>query len=85
MEAMNANVVADIEQITMTEGNSVTILSDNPDPNLREVQAAVDVCGDFTSWKEMRYWGETWMDALHKAADASRLFNSTCLIKDKRR
>ena len=70
-------VIGDLEQIRTTEGNSVTVCCDNPEAETVETQAAVDVCGDFTGWQEVRYRGKTWVEALRKAADASRSFNAS--------
>ncbi|USN16544.1 hypothetical protein POLEWNIK_00180 [Brevundimonas phage vB_BpoS-Polewnik] len=56
-----------VEALRSQEGDSVLILSDNPDgpPN-----NAIEVCGAWTDWKEVRYDGETLNDALLKAIAA---------------
>ncbi len=69
-------IIGDIEQIRYSEGNSVTILCENPDAEEIDKQAAVDVNADFTDWDDARYWGQTWIIALAKAAEASRIFNT---------
>lgn len=74
--AKTMEIIGDIEQIRTVEGNSVTIICDNPEADSGDMQAAVDVSGDFTAWNKERYWGESWTEALRKAADASRRFNA---------
>lgn len=69
-------VFADISQIQGNDGNSVTILCDNPDADTVDTQAAVEVSADFTGWRSVRYWGCDWPSALHKAAEASRAFQA---------
>lgn len=56
-----------VEALRAEEGDSVLILSDNPDgpPN-----NAIEVCGAWTDWKEVRYDGDTLNDALLKAIAA---------------
>ena len=51
--------------LNQDEGNSVTIFAANPDfsgPNY-----AIEVAGDWTNWKAIRYGGETVLEALKKA------------------
>lgn len=69
-------IIGNIEQVRTQEGHSVTILCDNPEADTVDVQAAVEVACDFTDWEPQRFYGRTWQEAIGKAADASRLFNS---------
>lgn len=65
-------VLDDIDLLRSSEGNSVTINSDNPEADRSEDQSCVDVCGDFTDWKVQRFYKATWTEALAKAASAYR-------------
>ena len=71
-EADAIGIIGDIEQIRSVEANSVTILCDNPEADDIEKQSAVEACGDYTGWETVRYHGKDWVEALHKAANASR-------------
>ena len=69
------SIIGDIQQIRTQEGHSLTILCDNPEAESADTQGAVEVSADFTDWEVQRFFGETWQDALSKAAAASRRFN----------
>ena len=71
-----AEIIGDIEAMRQIEGNSVTINCDNPEADRIEKHSAVDVCGDFTSYRAERFYGKTWTEALHRAADHARAFYS---------
>lgn len=58
-----------VEALRAEEGDSVTILCDNPDFN-GQPNNAIEVCGAWTNWKEVRYDGDTLNDALLKAIAA---------------
>jgi len=53
-----------IEALRADEGNTVTILCDNPEgtPN-----SAVECCGDWTDWQQRRFTGDTVFRALEAA------------------
>lgn len=68
-------IIGDIKQVRAAGGNSLTIVCDDPEAETIGKQAAIDVSGDFTDWKEVRYWGKDWTEALHRAANDSRSFN----------
>lgn len=55
-----------IEQMVEGEGNTLTIACENPEgegPN----NHAVDVCADWTDWKETRFYAPTRFEAIGKA------------------
>lgn len=54
-----------IDALRKDEGNSVTILCDNPD--FGGPASAVEVCGDWTDWKDRRFAGDTLLSALERA------------------
>lgn len=58
-----------IDELRAGEGSSVTILCENPDgpPN-----HAVEACGDWTGWKDLRFGADTLLAALMLAAEARR-------------
>jgi hypothetical protein len=58
-----------IDRLREQEGNSVTIVCDNPDFNGLP-NAAVEVCADWTDWKAERFTGESVSLALSAALDA---------------
>lgn len=66
-------VVGDIEQCRCVEADSITILCDNPEAESNETVAAVEASGDYTGYEPERFYGRTWSEALHKAADCARL------------
>lgn len=61
-------LVGNIGQCRAVEGDSVTILCDNPEADSIETQAAVEVCGDYTGHELQRFYGKTWAEAIAKAA-----------------
>lgn len=65
-------IANDIQQCRGREGDSITILCDNPEADSADTQAAVEACASFTGWELKRFYGRTWEAALHKAADAAR-------------
>lgn len=69
---LEGDVIADVNACIATEGNSVTILCDNPEAESVDQQSAVEACGDFTDYKPMRFYGSSWMQALSGCALAAR-------------
>ncbi len=65
-------LVGNIEQCRAVEGDSVTILCDNPEADSIETQGVVEACGDYTGYKPERFYGKTWDEALAKAARVSQ-------------
>lgn len=65
-------LVGNLEQCRCVEGDSITILCDNPEADSAELQAAVEACGDYTGYELQRFYGKTWEEALTKAANAAR-------------
>lgn len=49
---------------TGAEGNTVLIACDNPEADHINQQTCVDVCADFTDWKEVRFYGPTPLEAM---------------------
>lgn len=49
---------------TGAEGNTVLIPCDNPEADSVFTQSCVDVCADFTDWKERRFYGRTPLEAI---------------------
>ena len=66
-------IISNIEQCRCVEGDSITILCDNPEAEMRDEQACVEVCGDYTGYKNERFYGTTWVEALKKAVDCARM------------
>lgn len=66
--------VGDIEQCRCVEGDSITIICDNPEADDIEKQSAVEACGGYTDYQPQRFYGKTWTDALREAAKASQRF-----------
>lgn len=58
-----------IERLRTAEGNSVTLICDNPDFN-GQPNCAIDVCGDWTAWLDRRFTGDTILEALQAAHEA---------------
>lgn len=65
-------VVGNIEQCRSVEGDSVTILCDNPEADSIDTQGAVEASGDYTGYKAERFYGRNWEEALAKAARVSQ-------------
>lgn len=59
--------------LTSKEGDSVTVLAQNPDANHVNEQFAIDVTGEWTDWKGARYLGDTQLSALKAAAIIKRI------------
>ncbi|MCP1852880.1 MULTISPECIES: hypothetical protein [unclassified Bradyrhizobium] len=55
-----------VEALRADEAHSVTLFCDNPDFNMGP-DSAVEVCGDFTDWKERRFEGDNLTAALMAA------------------
>lgn len=77
MEAQNrigdmCVIIGDIEQCRCVEGDAITILCDNPEADTAETQSAVEAIADYTGYEPQRFYGRTWPEALHKAANCSR-------------
>ncbi len=62
-----------IHALRTDEGDSVTILCDNPEgqPN-----NAVECCGAWTEWNDLRFDGETLLGALRSACAAREVLRS---------
>jgi hypothetical protein len=65
-------IIGDIEQCRAVEGDSVTILCDNPEADSLGMQSAVEVCGDYTGYELQRIYGATWKEAIARAARVAR-------------
>jgi hypothetical protein len=65
-------LIGNIEQCRAVEGDSVTILCDNPEADSIETQGAVEACGDYTGYELQRFYGKDWEEAIAKAARVSR-------------
>lgn len=59
-----------IEMLRASEGDSVTILCNNPEATDLDDAMAVVCCGQWTDWKDRRFYGRDVSDALSKALDA---------------
>ena len=46
---------------------SVTILTDNEDANYKSEQVAIEVCAEWTNWRDYRIYGESVLQCLAKA------------------
>ncbi len=55
-----------IEQLRSNYG-TVTILPDNEEAETRDMQMAVDCCGEWTNWSDQRFYGETVIQCLARA------------------
>lgn len=60
-----------IHELRADEGDSVTILCDNPNPGPSKSNA-VECCGCWTDWKDRRFEGDSITEALKAAAEARR-------------
>lgn len=58
-----------VERLRASEGNSVSLVCDNPDFN-GQPNNAIDCCGDWTGWEDKRFTGETILDVLRSAHEA---------------
>lgn len=67
-------LIGNIEQCRAVEGDSVTILCDNPEADSIETQSAVEVCGGYTGHELQRFYGKTWAEAIAKAARVARRY-----------
>lgn len=74
-EAPEVAAMRYIEQLRAGHG-SVSILCDDEEANTREEATAVDCIGDWTNWQERRFYGETIIQCLAKAAVAQAAWNS---------
>ena len=55
-----------IEQLRSNYG-TVTILPDNEEAETRDMQMAIDCCGEWTNWSDQRFYGETVVQCLARA------------------
>lgn len=69
---VEGGIVECINILRYEEGDSVTILCDNPDPARAEDNNAIECVGDWTFWRTQRYSGRTLLEALQKAVRAKR-------------
>lgn len=54
------------------EGDSVTLLCDNPDPASRDQNNAIECNGPWTDWQDRRFQGESLDAAVQAAVEAKR-------------
>lgn len=66
-EAPEAAAMRYIETLRSNYG-SVTILPDNDDADYKSEQTAIDCCGEWTNWQDQRFYGESVLQCLAKAA-----------------
>jgi len=59
-----------IHDLRKNQGAAVRILCDNDDPQGDDDAAAVEVCDEWTGWKDRRFYGKDVRDALWKARSA---------------
>ena len=64
-------VKSDIDVLRSGEGESVTILCDNPEADANK-RCSIEVIGSWTSWADRRFTGATWMQAVSRAAELKR-------------
>lgn len=57
-----------IEQLRAGHGSAVTIFCDDEEAESREEALAVEVFGDWTDWQHLRFYGESVLQCLAKAA-----------------
>lgn len=69
-------LIADIEELRSDEGATVEVVCDDPEAYHIDMQSAVIACGAFTDWQPEWFNARTWIEALAKAADASRAFRN---------
>ena len=65
----SSEVLVAINKLRAEEGNSVSIMCDNPDFN-GQPNNAVECCGDWTDWDDRRFTGDTLLAALQAAVAA---------------
>lgn len=71
MRPVKANeIVAMINRLRGEEGHSLAILCDNPEAESADSQTGVEVCADWTDWKERRFLARSWGLALRDAFEA---------------
>ena len=63
-----------IGELNSDEGNSVTIMSDNPE--FTGANSAIEVIGDYTKWKPSRFEGDSVCGALEKAVEYKKQWNN---------
>jgi hypothetical protein len=56
-----------IEQLRSGIGASVTILCDNDDATYKDQSVAIEICDDWTDWKDRRFYGESVLQCLANA------------------
>jgi hypothetical protein len=59
-----------IEQLRAEEGDSVTILCDDPEAESADRRLAIDCNGAWTDWRERRFYGESVLQCLALAVTA---------------
>lgn len=59
-----------IEQLRAGEGDSVTVLCDDPEAESTAARLAVECVGAWTQWEPRRFYGESVLQCLAKAAVA---------------
>lgn len=65
-------IVRLIDELRADEGDSVTIMCDNPDFN-GQPNCAIECCGDWTGWLHKRFAADTLLDTLSMAATERKL------------
>lgn len=59
-----------IDELRVGEGDSVTILCDNPGDFDASFKVAIDCNGDWTNWQDRRFKGQTVLECFTDAAAA---------------
>lgn len=59
-----------LDALRSDEGHSVEVLSDDPEASTVDEQSAVEVCGDWTGWDKLRFYGRTPLEAVLAAGAA---------------
>jgi hypothetical protein len=68
-----------IETLRAEEGDSITILCDDPEATTGKDRMAVECIGNWTNWRTKRYYGDSVNECLRNAAmdrDALRVYRS---------
>jgi len=60
-----------IEKLTNQKGDTLTILA--RDPEAMEKVVTIDICGQWTDWKDLRYEGRDLAHALRQAEIVKRI------------
>lgn len=67
-----AETLAAIEALRANEGDSVTLIADDPEAVSVDRQCAIDCSGDWTVWADRRFYGATIAEALAAAVKARK-------------